>query len=178
LLDWPGGHGGETTALQEQMSYWIADRINLPWSHRYTIRLHVNGVTDNARQATFEAVMQPADGFIQEWSANNSSGEFFKVERAFEFSDTGGLVADPEPRLQIFTTTGGVKKREKYRWNFMFRASDRRDNYTNILALVDAANAPAPEPYTSAVEGLVDIEEWMGHIRHRAYHCQFRCLGP
>ena len=43
VLDWPGGHGNETTALQEQMCYWIADRLNLPLSHRHTIRLHVNG---------------------------------------------------------------------------------------------------------------------------------------
>ena len=62
VIDWPGGHGGETTALQEQMCYWIADRLSLPWSHRYTIRLHINGVTDDARQTTFEAVVQPAGG--------------------------------------------------------------------------------------------------------------------
>ena len=162
VLDWPGGHGGETTALQEQMCYWIADKLNLPWSHRYTIRLHINGVTDDARQATFEAVVQPAGGFVQEWVPNDSNGELFKIERAFEFNDSAGLTADPEPRLQVFTTTGGVKKREKYRWNFMFRSTGLRDDYTNIFALVDAVNAKAPEPYTSATLGLVDMEEWMG----------------
>ena len=86
----------------------------------------------------------------------------FKIERAFEFNDSAGLTADPEPRLQLFTTTGGVKKREKYRWNFMFRSTGLRDDYTNIFALVDAVNAKAPEPYTSATLGLVDMEEWMG----------------
>jgi len=65
VLDWPGGHGSETTALQEQMGYWIADRLNLPFSHRYIIRLHVNGVSDDARQAVFEAVMQPARSFVE-----------------------------------------------------------------------------------------------------------------
>ena len=162
VLDWPGGHGGETTALQEQMCYWIADRLNLPWSHRHTIRLHVNGVTDDARQATFEAVVQPTGSFVKEWVPNDSDGELFKIERAFEFNDSDGLIADPEPRLQIFTTTGGVKKREHYRWNFMFRSTDRRDDYTNIFALVDAVNAAGPEPYTSATLGLVNVEEWMG----------------
>jgi hypothetical protein len=162
VIDWPGGHGGETTALQEQMCYWIADRLNLPWSHRHTIRFHVNGVTDDSRQATFEAVVQPAGGFIDEWSPNDASGDLYKIERAFEFNDGGGLVADPEPRLQVFTTTGGIKKREHYRWNFMFRATDRRDDYSDIFALVDAVNAAAPEPYTSATLGLVDMEEWMG----------------
>ena len=162
VLDWPGGHGGETTALQEQMCYWIADRLNLPWSHRYTIRLHVNGVTDVARQTTFEAVVQPAGGFVNEWSPNDNNGQLFKIERAFEFNDAGSLVSDPQPRLQIYTTTGGTKKREKYRWYFMFRSTNRRDDYSNIFALVDAVNAPSPDPYTAATLSLVDMEEWMG----------------
>jgi hypothetical protein len=162
VLDWPGGHGGESTALQEQMCYWIADRLNLPWSHRYTIRLHINGVTDDARHATFEAVVQPTGSFVKEWSPNDSNGELFKIERAFEFSDSGTLTADPEPRLQVYTTTGGVKKREHYRWNWMFRSTNRRDNYTNLFSLVDAVNAAAPEPYTTATSDLIDVDEWMG----------------
>jgi hypothetical protein len=161
VIDWPGGHGGETSAMQEQMCYWIADKLNLPWSHRQTIRLHVNGVTDDSRQATFEAVVQPAGGFVNEWVPNDSNGELFKIERAFEFSDSASLTADPEPRLQLFTTTGGAKKREKYRWTFMFRSTDMRDDYTNIYALVDAVNSASPQPYTASVMGLVDVEEWM-----------------
>jgi hypothetical protein len=161
VIDWPGGHGGETTAMQEEMGYWIADRLNIPFSHRYIIRLHVNGVTDDARQATFEAVVQPAGGFVSEWVPNDSNGELFKIERAFEFNDSAGLTADPQPQLGVFTTTGGVKKREKYRWNFMFRSTGLRDDYTNIFALVDAVNSAAPQPYTASVMGLVDVEEWM-----------------
>jgi len=161
VLDWPGGHGNESTAMQEQMGYWIADRLNLPNSHRYIIRLHVNGVTDDARQAVFEAVQQPSGGFLDQWEAANPQGEFYKIDRAFEFSDGGGLVADPQPRLQNFTTTGGVKKREKYRWNFSPRASDSVNDYRSIFALVDAVNSASPEPYTSATLGIVDVEEWM-----------------
>jgi Lamin Tail Domain/CotH kinase protein len=161
VLDWPGGHGGETSALQEQMGYWIADKLNLPFSHRYTIRMHVNGVTDDARQTTFEAVMQPAGGFLKEWLPNLNDGELFKIDRAFEFNDSGGLIADTEPRLQNYTTTGGAKKRESYRWNWNFRSAERVNDYTDIFSLVDAVNAAAPEPYTSATLGSVDVEEWM-----------------
>lgn len=161
VLDWPGGHGNETTAMQEEMGYWIADHLNLPFSHRWIIRLHVNGVTDDARQAVFEAVQQPAKSFVEQWSPNNAAGQFFKVDRAFEFSDSGGLIADPEPRLVNYTTTGGFKKREKYCWNFAYRGGSQVNDYTNIFGLVDALNAIAPEPYTSATFGQVDVEEWM-----------------
>jgi hypothetical protein len=163
VLDWPGGHGSgtEATALQEQMGYWIADKLNLPFSHRYIIRLHVNGVTDDDRQTVFEAVMQPGGSFVDEWSPNDTDGQFYKIERAFEFSDAGSLTADPEPLLQNFTTTGGAKKREKYRWNFLARAGTSLNDYTNIFSLVDAVNSAAPEPYNSSTLGLVDVDEWM-----------------
>lgn len=162
VLDWPGGHNSaETTAMQEQMGYWIADRLDMPYSHRYIIRLHINGVTDTARNAVFEAVMQPAGKFIEAWSPNAPNGDFFKIDRAFEFSDTGSLITAPMPSLQNFTTTGGAKKTERYRWTFQYRSTNRTHDYTNIFSLVDALNATSPEPYTSATYTQVDVEEWM-----------------
>jgi hypothetical protein len=162
VFDWPGGHGSETTAMQEEMCYWITDYLNLPWSHRYIARLHVNGVTDDARHAVFEAVVQPDGSFVNEWVPNDDQGQLFKIERAFEFSDGGALTADPQPRLQNYTTTGGVKKLQKYRWNWLIRSTGLRNDFTNIFALVDAVNAAAPEPYTSGTLGLMDMEECMG----------------
>ncbi|HTH49940.1 MAG TPA: CotH kinase family protein, partial [Candidatus Limnocylindria bacterium] len=162
VLDWPGGHGNESTALQEQMAYWMAGKMALPTCYRYPIRLHLNGVTDDQRGTIFEAVNQPASEFLKAWMPNDSNGDFFKVDRAFEFNDGGSLVADPPPTLQVFTTTGGAKKAARYRWNWNKRAGSDPNNYTNIFDLVDAVNAAGPEPYTSQTEALVDVEEWMG----------------
>jgi hypothetical protein len=167
VLDWPGGHGNENTAIQEEMAYYIADQMNLAFSHRYFIRLTVNGVTDMQRGGIFEAVLQPGNDYLKQWVPGDSNGEFFKVDRAFEFSDTGGLIADPEPQLRIFTTpdlvNGGVKKKtEKYRWWWSKRSFERAHDYTNIFVAADALNAPTPEPYTSQTEALINVEQWMG----------------
>jgi hypothetical protein len=167
VLDWPGGHGNERTAVQEQMAYWMADRMNLPFSHRYHIRLNVNGVTDMQRNGVFEAVIQPAREFVEAWMPDDSEGDFFKIDRMFEFNDSGSLSADPMPRLQLYTTAdlengGSMKKQERYQWTWLKRAADIANDYTNIFALVDALNATSPQPYTSLTEGIVDVEEWMG----------------
>lgn len=162
VLDWPGGHGNESTALQEQMAYWMAGRMGLPTSNRYPIRLHLNGVTDEQRGTIFEAVNQPASDFLKAWVPSDHNGDFFKVDRGFEFNDSGSLVADPMPTLQSFTTTGGGKKTARYRWNWNKRAGSDPNNYQNIFDLVDAVNASGPEPYTRLTEALVDVEEWMG----------------
>ncbi len=101
VLDWPGGHGGERTAMQERMAYWLAEQLDLPYSHRYVIRLFVNGVSDMDRRAVFEAVNQPASDFVEAWLPNDSEGDFFKIDRAFEFSDSGSLIADPIDRKSV-----------------------------------------------------------------------------
>ncbi len=165
-LDWPGGHGSENTAIQEQMAYWIADQINVPFSHRYFIRLAVNGVTDMQRGGVFEAVMQPGGDFLEQWSPGNTEGGFFKIDRAFEFSDAGGLIADPEPQLRIYSTpdllNGTLKKKtEKYRWYWLKRSFDSANDYTNVFVVAEALNATSPEPYTSQTETLVDVDQWM-----------------
>jgi len=166
VLDWPGGHGNEPTAIQEQMAYWLADQMNIAFSYRHFIRLHVNGVTEASRGTIYEAVMQPASEYLNEWSFGDEDGDFYKIDRGFEFDDGGNRIADPMPTLQNFMTTNvgtGLpeKKRARYRWIFMKRAFDSANDYTNIFALVDAVNAASYEPYTSQTEGLVDVEQWM-----------------
>ena len=160
VLDWPGR---DNTAIEEQLSYWIADQLGLPSNYRRFIHLHVNGVTEQARGSIYEDVQQPGSEMVKEWVPDDTGGQLFKIERWFEFSDAGGLLSDPQPRLQLYTTTGGVKKLARYRWNWLPRAvKDSANDYTNLFALVDAVNAPSPEPYTSQTEALADIEEMMG----------------
>ncbi len=161
VLDWPGGHGNENTAVQEQMAYWIADQLNLPYSLRYYIRLIVNGVTDMQRGGVFEAINQPAGDFLKAWSPDIPTGDFYKIERGYEFSDGGGLIAAPMPRLELYTTTGGVKKTARYRWNWLKRSEASANDYTKIFNLVDAVNATGPEPFNTLTARLIDAEEWM-----------------
>jgi len=178
VLDWPGGHGGETSAMQEQMGYYIINKMNLPYCHRYTIRLHVNGVTDDQRSAVFEAVNQPSGEFTKAWMPNNSSGDFYKIDRGFEFNDAGSMISasDVQPRLDNWTS-GGVKKTSKYRWNWYKRANDSFLDYTNVYNLVDAVHATYPEPYTTQVAALADIEEWMGVFAADHIIVNFDCWG-
>ncbi len=166
-LDWPGGHGNENTAIQEQMAYWIADQMNVAFSHRYFIRLTVNGVTDMQRGGVFEAALQPGSDFLKQWSPGDTGGDFFRIDRAFEFNDAGALAADPEPQLLLYSTpdlvNGGRKKKtEKYRWYWLKRSFESANDYTSVFAMADALNTTSPEPYTAHTEALADVEQWMG----------------
>lgn len=165
VLDWPGR---DSTALQEQASYWIAEDVGLPTSYRRFIRLHVNGVTETQRGSIYEDVQQPGREVIREWVPEDSDGQLFKIERWFEFSDGGGLMSDAMPTLESFKTLDlatqkQIFKTARYRWNWLPRAvRGSANDFTNLFHLVEVANAPAPEPYRSHIEGLVDVEQWMG----------------
>ncbi|HYE30176.1 MAG TPA: lamin tail domain-containing protein [Methylomirabilota bacterium] len=163
VLDWPGR---DNTALAEHAAYWMADQIGLENNYRRYIRLSVNGVTETQRGSIYEDVEQPGREVMQKWYPEDSEGEIFKIDRWFEFSDTGSTIADPMPTLQNFTTTdletgAQIKKRARYRWNWMPRSADDPNYFDNLFALVDAVNAPGPEPYTYVTEALVDVEQWM-----------------
>jgi hypothetical protein len=169
VFDFPGGHPvAENTAIQEQMAYWIADHIQMPFSHRYSTRLIVNGVTDMQRGGIADAVLKPDGEYLKAWWPNEASDLFFRVDRGYEFSDAGSTIADPMPTLEVFTTpdlqhsrTNLVKKTARYRWNWDQRAYVSNNDYTNFFALVDAVNGASPEPYTSATAALADVDEWM-----------------
>ncbi len=160
VLDWPGR---DPSGVGEQMSYFIADEMGLPNGHRRFIHLHVNGVNEQSRGSVYEDVQQPGNDMVKEWSPNDADGNFYKVERWFEFSDTLSRIADPQPRLENYVTTGGAKKLARYRWIFLPRAVKGSVNdFDDVFAWVDAVNAPSPEPYTSQTEALADMEEIMG----------------
>ena len=101
VFDFAGGHPvAENTEIQEQMAYWIADRLNMPYSYRYATRLIVNGVTDQQRGGVADAVLKPDDDYLSTWWPDSTSDLFFRVDRGYEFNDTGSLVADPMPHAR------------------------------------------------------------------------------
>src|SRR5262245_64379434 len=56
----PGNGGGDTTCQQEQHAYWIAKELGLPFCHRRSVLLWVNGVR---RGIAYEDAQQPNGDF-------------------------------------------------------------------------------------------------------------------
>ena len=61
-----------------------------------------------------------------------------------------------------YTTTGGVKKTARYRYNFEIRRTpDSASDFTNVFSLVDAANNSGSPSYVANLENIADMENWM-----------------
>jgi hypothetical protein len=64
--------------------------------------------------------------------------------------------------LMPFTTTGGVNKPARYRWNYeMRRTPDTDSDFTNVFLLVEAANSSDSPNYAANLEGMANMDNWM-----------------
>ncbi|HOK77973.1 MAG TPA: lamin tail domain-containing protein, partial [Verrucomicrobiota bacterium] len=111
----------------------------------------------------YEDAQQPNRSVVSQFYPNDDAGSLHKIEDWFEFDSSGdNKLGNVDATLQDFTTTGGVKKTARYRWILRPRAvRESANNFTNLFALVDAVNAPQPEPYRSRVATIMNVEEWM-----------------
>jgi hypothetical protein len=155
-LDWPIR---DPSNQREQLMYWFLEQFGLPNMYRRYINLFVNGVK---RGTIYDDVQQPAGDTIEQWFPDDADGHLYKTDCWNEFDNAGNRI-DPciLNSLENLTTTGGLKKVARYRWNWRPRATDGTANdFADLFALIDAANTQGA-PYQSAVEGVVDMEHWM-----------------
>ena len=159
-LDWLEQPGRDSTLQREKMSFWIGNRLGVAYSHQRYIYLTVNGVR---RGEVYTDSQQPNNEYLRGWQPRDDAGELFKIDDWFEFNDGVNREFNRDARLGVYETTGGVKKKARYRWSWekkFNRGLD--DDYSSFYDLVDAMNAGAAgsESYERGVTTLVDVEQW------------------
>lgn len=154
-----GNGGNDTTEQREQIAFWMLRELGAPSLHRRFVYMFVNG---SNRGTILEDAQQPNADYISEYFPDDSKGQLHKIDDWFEFNDAASDVNNVDATLDNFTTTGGAKKTARYRWNWRPRAvKEFAHDFTNLFTLVDALHLTRPEPYTSDVLGLVEVDEWM-----------------
>lgn len=154
---------GDNTRQREKVGYWFAEQLGLPFSHQAFIRFHINGSTGGD---SYTDIHHIDSDYIRTWFPDQDEGELYKIDDWFEFYVDGNgefqRRFNVNAQLGVYTTTGGVKKQARYRWNWNKRSNRwLDDDYTSLFALVDAVNTPGTDAYTQAVESIANIEQWM-----------------
>jgi hypothetical protein len=109
----------------------------------------------------------PNSDVVKEHFPNDDGGFLFKMQPWFEFSPllSGGTLGFDNQswcNLMPYTTTGGVKKAARYRWNYEIRRTpDTDSDFTNVFSLVDAANSHGAPNYVANLENMANMENWM-----------------
>ena len=120
VLALPGTVGDDTTLQREQLIWWMARKLKMLALHRRFVRVFVNG---QQRQQVLEDTQQLAGQFLAEWFPNDDGGRLHKSQDWVEFQDNAmSALGDVRATLGNFTTTGGIKKTARYRWQWAPRA--------------------------------------------------------
>ena len=161
----PGnGAGDDASQQREQIANSLLRALGVPWLNRRDVAVYVNG---NRRGTLMEDAQTPDSDVVKEHWPNDPDGFLFKMQPWFEFgpAPTGSSIPfnnNSWCSLNSYTTTGGVKKAARYRYNFEIRRTpDSASDFTDVYALVDAANSSSSPNYVANLENLADMENWM-----------------
>ncbi|HXJ59613.1 MAG TPA: lamin tail domain-containing protein [Verrucomicrobiae bacterium] len=155
-------HHDDNTLVREVTAYWIGRQLGLPENYKRYMIMFINGAR---RGSLMEDTQVPNGDVIDGLFADDPEGDLYKLSIWYEFGPPARVLSAnglAGCTLNNYTTTGGVKKRARYRWNWQGRAVHGTANdYTSVYALIDAANTPATGPFAQNFDGLVDTEQWM-----------------
>ncbi len=159
-IHWPGNEiqqNDDPTLQREQAAYMLMRGVGVPWMYRRFVAVYCNGVR---RGKLMEDACRPTAGTAQDqYFPDDSGAQFVKIQRWYEGS-TASLIS--ECRLRHFITMDGSKKTARYRPNWALKDSPGSlSDYTNVFALITAANAYNQSNYVEVVENVVDMENWM-----------------
>ena len=156
----PGNGPFDDNSIQrEQTCFWLVRKLGLPWLYRRYVAMFVNG---SRRGTLMEDTQVPGNEMINEYFPDDADGFLYKLQPWFEFNTANsqqmGFNNNSWCTLNNYPGADGNKKLARYRWNYLSRAvNGSANNYTNVFALIDAANTSDP----ASLQSVADMEQWM-----------------
>lgn len=166
-IHWPGNDiqndtvtyvSNDATLQREQAANLFLRGVGAPWMYRRLVAVYVNGIR---RGKLMEDALRPNASTVEdEYFPGDTGAQFYKLQRWYQ----GGTTTSPyvECLLGKYTTTGGAFKAARYRPIYALRdSSTSMSDFTNVFALVTAANAYGRTNFTDLLENVADMENWM-----------------
>ncbi len=148
----------DATLQREQAAYMFLRAVGVPWSYRRFVAVYVNGVR---RGMLMEDAFRPTPAAVKDaYFPDDTGGQLYRLQRWYQ----QGTSPSPfeECKLRKYTTTGSAWKPARYRPNWALRKSPGSlSDFTNVYALVTAANAHNQPDYVNLLEDVADMENWM-----------------
>ncbi len=164
----PGnGPFDDNICQREQICYWLARKMDLPWNYRRFVNMFVNGNRRGGTTHLMEDTETPGNDVVESRWPDDPDGHLYKLQPWFEVADGNtqslGFSNESWCLLVRFLSQGQYDK-ARYRWNYLVRAaSGTANDYSPVFELVGAANSSTANPqfYYNAVNGVANIEQWM-----------------
>jgi len=153
---------GDNCYQRERVSLWMADQIDCPFFHQRHVHVYIN---EHRKGTIYGDSQQPNDNYVASWWPNGNGGDLHKIDDWFEFDDAAQVHREfnENGQLRLYTTTGGIKKKARYRWSWRKEnVQGLDDNYTNFFQMVDVMNMDHTSlEYAARAPAIIDYDEWM-----------------
>ena len=167
----------DVTGQRESLSYWLADKVEIPFNHRRYVHLVVNGHRANQRPIRtdfgqgavkiYMDIQEPGGDYLSQWyspdAQNNdrNRGDLFKIQVwRTTYKHPLGMTFNTTNASLLNQLNGGIKNVPAYRWNWRQRAvTTNATDFQNLFTLVDAVNTTGAG-YLGNVQGQMDVEQW------------------
>ena len=157
-LQEPGLFGADRTGQNESLGYWFIGQMGIPSLYRRPIHVYINGLR---RGLIYEDTQRQNASYLEQWypDADADLNDLYRIGYWYEYGDNLDQRSNNEPTLRDLTTTGGVKKRARYRQTFSKRAIQySAHDYTNLFHLVDVLKTTSTgDAYAAEVFPHVDV---------------------
>jgi hypothetical protein len=161
-----GTFGPDATAQSETIGHWMGRKIGVRPANRRDVLVYVNG---QQRGMIYWDYQKPRRELIQEFFPDDAEGQLHYIDDWFEFNDAADGFSSTTATLQDFTVNG-TKRAARYRWTWEPTGGTAPNSFADLFSLVDAVNAPTPEPMTTATATLMNVPQWarMFALQHMA----------
>ena len=153
---------GDDCYQRERVSLWLADQIDIPFFNQRHVHVYFN---EHRKGVVYGDSHQPNDDFVGAWWPEGDGGSLHKIDDWFEFNDAAQVSKEfnVNGQLVLYTTTGGAKKKARYRWSWRKEnVGGLDDDYSDFFELIDVMNLDhTSDEYAAQVPLIVDYEEWM-----------------
>lgn len=160
-----GNGGDETTEMADDISYWIAEKMGLPFNHARYVRVYRNGVLHYRIDYDLEV---PDRSIAKDWFGGGGLDDtLYKIAGWFEYDDSNGngTAGVRWSTLEKRPANAPPFKTAAYRFNWQPHPGGKTANdYSFLFNLVAGANAADK---VTQLMNVADMEEWMRTFAHR-----------
>ncbi len=157
------------TRQRERFAFHLMRKMGAPAPYQKYVYFGING----SYRGVYEDVQKVDKEFTAFWFNGDDGETLYKVDYYCEFQDAGtwtGYGAN-------FAYRG--EDRESYRWYFKQRTNEYFDDYSDLMELIkvlDASTTPDSE-FESAIEAMIDTDEWLALLATRTMIGDWDSLG-
>lgn len=152
---------GDNTYQRERLCLWMAERVQIPYFNQRHVNVYIN---ERKKGVVYGDSQQPNNTFLTSWWGDDD-GELHKLDDWFEFNDNSTVTMEfsQNAQLLLYESTGGIKKKARYRWSWRREPTKTfDDDYSSLFALADVMNLNhTSAEYAARVPTFVDVDEWM-----------------